>query len=126
MGGMGAEKKRFPWWAVVGAVLLLLLAAALGIIETMGRWGTLVGRVERVKYGMSEMEVVQILGRTSDGQGSTSPAWRDDGVVVVVGFEDSDSVCSIEIFDGVGGLRLRWRIRRWAEQAYTAIHGPRR
>jgi uncharacterized membrane protein len=37
---MAEEKMRFPWWLVVCAAVAMILAAALGFVETAGGKGT--------------------------------------------------------------------------------------
>jgi hypothetical protein len=53
MGGMVEKKKRFPWWLFACAALGVLGASLVGFIEIVGREGTIVGRYERVRTGMS-------------------------------------------------------------------------
>jgi len=189
---MAEGKKRFRWWLLVGAVLLAIFAAALGLIETVGRRGTIVGRYERLlapsplqwvadrayrrgsDVHVTERQVVDILGphasrqdavtrlwsgdafpeiakdhfgalpeepqlkgplppnpREKFGSGIPEPPanilrWEDGPVEVLVSFKHRTGWLEYKV------LRLRsdrftwWHVRRWAEQAYTAIHGPRR
>ena len=57
-GGMADERKRFPWWLIACAALLVPLAAVVGFIETLGRHGSVVQNYELVKEGMSQPEDV--------------------------------------------------------------------
>jgi hypothetical protein len=127
---MVEEKKRFSWRVLASAGLVVVLAALVGFIETVGRQGTIIGRAERLKTGMSRLQVAQILGRADIFRGTDSPIWLDDRdrlVQVAVRFDVSDRVVSVEIVDDPGWLRpFRFGIRRWAENAYMNIHGPRR
>ena len=121
---MPEEKKRFQWWPVICAVLLLSLAAAVGLIETVGRRGTLVGQCERLREGMSHEQVTEIVGPhvemdffvLTDGPAEVG-IWFDHDNRYLARKSD------LSIEDAGFGW---WRVRRWAEQAYTAIHGPRR
>jgi hypothetical protein len=63
---MSEGKKRFPRWLIICALLLVPFAAVLGLIETVGRQGALVGRYELIKEGMSRAETYRILGRPPD------------------------------------------------------------
>jgi len=63
---MPEEKKPFPWWLAVSATLLVPLAAALGFIEAVGRQGTLAGRWQHIKEGMSKEEITAIVGAPQD------------------------------------------------------------
>jgi hypothetical protein len=145
---MPEAKKRFPWWLIVCAALFVLLAAVVGFIETVGRQGTIIGRSERIKPGMPEAEVEKILGPSAFfGRYS----WPGTTIEVPVAL-DRDGPFQVEVdfesvhrpFDWkdlhVSGIELEaypiekgeyftlgwFRVRRWAEQAYTAIHRPRR
>jgi hypothetical protein len=175
-------KKRFPWRLLACAVVLVLIAAVVGFIETVGREGTIIGRYEQVRDGMSKEQVVAILGpeqpsswvgeeeamrrekelnRTqklvdivkrvqrhiqgvdpSDGRLLDWAEWKIGPASVYVDFVANDwdgriprsrkdiarwSVVSKDLwleFDGPPPIA--WRLRCWAEQVYTAIHGPRR
>jgi hypothetical protein len=122
---MAEDKQRFPWWPLAGAVVLGTAALlVLGVIETVGRQGTIIGRAEGIKIGMSR--VAQILGVASLNGGSDWPIWLDDRAVVDVEFDHHDHVSDVRIRDDAGWLPTRWRLRRWAERACKAIHGPRR
>jgi hypothetical protein len=127
---MPDEKNRFPWWLL--AVAGLPLAAVLGFIETVGRQGTLVGRFELVRTGMSFVEVVDALGSCPCVLDDRDQYWLDDPVDVKLRFEgkwrlDPNDWHVLDKRLRVNGAGSTWwRIRRWAEQAYTAIHGPRR
>jgi hypothetical protein len=124
---MAEEKKRFPWWPVAWVVVPAIAAlVVLGFIETVGRQGTIIGRGERIKIGMSRFEVAQILGVASLNGGTDWPHWLDDPAVVDLEFDNHDHVSHVRIRDDAGWLPTRWRLRRWAERAYTAIHDPRR
>jgi hypothetical protein len=129
---MSEEKKRFPWWLVACAVVLVLLAAVLGFIETVGRQGTLLGRYEHIKERMSRDEARRILG-TPSYSNYFSDHWEDDHNSVALDFQ-RNQISSRGIFRAGPMISprvwdkydARWHVRRWAEQACTAIHGPRR
>jgi hypothetical protein len=133
---MAQEKKRFRWWlflcAAVCAVLLVPLAAALGLIETVGRRGTLAGRYERIQEGMSRTDVVRILGQPpiifqrTDSMPEPAQHWDEGPVLVAVWFDEKNRVRVKSIGHFAGEIFVWWHVRRWAEKAYTAIHGPRR
>jgi hypothetical protein len=131
---MADEKKRFPWWLVVCAVLLVPLAAVVGLIETVGRQGTIVGRCERVKPGMLDTEARAILGPPDEEDshvfGVYGSVWREGPIVVIVQWEQWNQFAPRYVYDAScwvvsGRSDPWWHVRRWAEQAYTAIHGPR-
>jgi hypothetical protein len=167
---MAEEKKRFPWWLVATAALLLV-AAVLGFIETVGWRGTIVGRYERIQDGMSEAEALSILGpgdpvfepselsNTQNEQIEWNLAhpgtyvgyhvkWQEGPARVLVIFvapspaapavltsrewfgwppqDHYDFKVMVKIFRMTNDIAPAWDLRRWAEQAYTAIHGPRR
>lgn len=81
---MPETQKRFPYRLLVCSVVLVILAAAIGLIETVGRRGTIVGRYERLRaptylqtlaggadmegfdLNMSESEVLAVLGPYTD------------------------------------------------------------
>src|SRR5579885_1863223 len=93
---MPEEKKRFPWWLVVCALVCVIGAALLGFIETVGRRGTIVGRYERLlaptymqslaggrdieglDMNMSENDVVAALGSSTDCRDEATRWWRPD------------------------------------------------
>jgi hypothetical protein len=188
---MAEEKKRFPWWLVACAAGLVLLAAMLGFIETVGRQGTIIGRYERLlaptylqslagdadmegfDLNMPESAAFAALGPYTDCRdeatawwlldrkvqtvrnrfavlpeeprlktkapyiggwpgGNWPPSrvmrWEEGPVEVTVVFTRFDRA---RWFLNYKDLRLNserftwWHVRRWAEKAYTAIHGPR-
>lgn len=133
VGGGAAEEKK-PWWLVVSAVLLLV-AAVVYFIDTVGRDGTLVGRYDLVRTGMSFAEAKDALGSypgVLDGK-THDRYWFDGPAEVRLGFE-AMSVWPPDPKDWrVREKRLHvndagsiwWHVRRWAERAYTAIHRPR-
>jgi hypothetical protein len=138
---MAEEKKRFPWWLVVCAVVAVLLAAVIGFIETVGRRGTPADRYERVgkgiltKAGMVKEDIVAILGAPTKIENGSKRGeicvWQDGPAEIRVCFShtrDDEWEAIWSRFDEDGAYRrsVTWRIRRWAEQAYTAIHGRRR
>jgi|SRR5579885_1535468 len=128
---MPEEKKRFPWWLLGCAVALVLLAAVVGFIETVGRERTIIGRFDKLEVGMPETKVEAILGRADLEQSGSY--WHEGPVDVEVVWQtewkddepQGRRVARKSYRVESGGYAL-WRIRRWAEQAYTAIHGPRR
>ena len=128
---MAEAKKRFPWWLVVCAALLVPLAAALGLIETVGRRGTLVGRYERLKEGMSKEEIRAILG-APQARLSIAPSemnawvWDDGPAKVSVWLDHHGDVLYSPHLTVENLPPTVWRVRRWAERAYSAIHDPRR
>ena len=159
---MSEENKRFPWWWLACAVVLVLLAVALGFVEATGPQGTIVRRYELVKEGMSQPEVRAVIGRSphttvehggvptqslseyeADPYGDHAPAiwrryeWEDGPLEVKVWFENR-RLPDGSLHWGVTGKRFKvnyrdfawadapWHLRHLAEQAYTAIHGPRR
>ena len=127
---MPEEKKRFPWWLAAGAVLLAIVAAALGLIETVGREGTIVNRYDRIVEGMPRTEALRILGspRAVPCAGNLA-VWKEGPLCVVVEFEDDNRTKAkdlVVLHPEDTDLYISWHFRRWAEQAYTAIHGPRR
>jgi hypothetical protein len=156
---MAEEKKRFPWRLVVCAAVLVPVAAVLGFIETVGRQGTILGRSEEVKDGMSREQVHRILGTPSISH--VDAEWFDGRVIVDTDDQWFDGPVSVDVefwknevshrtllirsdpdYDYADNYwnrgpvhhwgpytrthRVWWNIRRWAEQAYTAVHGPRR
>jgi hypothetical protein len=149
-GGMAEAQKRFPWRLLAGAVVLVPLAAVIGLIEAVGRQGTLAGRGERLEEGMSLQEVRSALGidfdtshqgghRESDGWVETKE-WSEGPAHVITVFRVPEvpgrflsrlgsgndwKLRSSEVHID-GSASWLWHVRRWAEQAYTAIHGPRR
>jgi hypothetical protein len=139
-GGMAEEKKRFGWWLVLCAVLAVLLAAVLGLVETVGRQGTIVGRFQRIEKGMAMPDVVAVLGVSSST--ASRPRfwgeWKEGPVKVTITLScietHADKTLDRYPHYAVEGKYLEfqanpaafWWVRRWAEQAYTAIHGPRR
>ena len=152
---MAEEKKRFPWWLVVCAAVLLLLGAVVGFIETVGRQGTIVGRYDRLTKGMSYADIISVLGRDPDEEfldaaeleqhGNACPySWREGPAELWIVVEarlifmrdPTDPRSVIWTVERQNLLRKSlyldcnhltwWHVRRWAEQAYTAIHGPRR
>jgi hypothetical protein len=144
---MAEEKKPFPWWLVAWVVVLAILGTALGFIETVGRRGTLVGRYERIHEAMAASKALAILG-PPDITGSRHPdpaysgpvqmyCWHEGPAAVWIAIVEDQTIGWRED-DGrtprfVDAKRLTmekdvsviWHVRRWAEQAYTAIHGPR-
>jgi len=60
---MAHERNRFPWWLVACAAILMPLAAVVGLIETVGRQGTLAGRFHLIQQGLREDECLAILGQ---------------------------------------------------------------
>ena len=135
---MAEEKKRFPWWWVVCAAILLPLAAALGFIETVGRKGTIVGRWELIagpdegiKKGTSRAETFRVLGEHwREGRLGAMGFWNDGPAHVAVSFDGDDravlgNLVMLPPYEYKGSLTW-WNLRRWAERTYTAIHGPRR
>ena len=129
---MAEEKKRFPWWLVVVAAALVPLAAALGIIETVGRQGTIIGAADRIQAGMSHDRVWSIIGPpvSSDIENSgwsVTEGWLESPITVQVTFQGGRvSTKDVGKLPSDPGEHIRWHFRRWAERAYTAIHGPRR
>lgn len=152
---MAEARKRVPWWLIVCTAILVPLAAVVGLIETVGRQGTLVGRLEQVPDTRSrgwipEHEFLRIMGPPSETSLGTLP--RICGATWGVHYRWRDGPASLEVFssrlrsdlgmatevvatrdfeDEDGHIALDrhvvvWRIRRWAEDAYTAIHGARR
>lgn len=187
---MAELHKRFPYRMLAGAVLLVIVAAVLAFVETVGRRGTLVARYERLlaptyqqrlaggadmegfEGEISESDVVALLGSYTDcrdkleGMGwpliesigtvrnrfgvlpeeprlktaepylpiptSVFPLramrWEEGPVEVTVVFSRFYGHSLLEY----KGLRLKserftwWHLRRWAEMAWTAIHGSRR
>jgi hypothetical protein len=144
---MAEEKKRFLWWLWAGAMALAIFAHVFGFIETVGRRGTLGDRYEQIEVGMRYDRVLRILG-TPDGVelggqfAATAelyyPYWREgpDEVSMEVSFNRTvwtghgyrtDTEPRVERkLSRINRRFSPWYIRRWAEQAYTAIHGPRR
>jgi hypothetical protein len=149
---MAEVKKRFPWWLILCAAVLVPLAAVTGLIETVGRRGTLVGRLDQIdKWGtewMDEDEFLRILGPPTEtgpgrhcfsGEWGVNHRWQDGPASLLVFASrlrlNRGKACGLigrkdfENEDGhvtVSRDVILWRVRRWAEQAYTAIHGPRR
>ena len=126
---MAEEKKRFPWRLWAGTLVALLLAAVVGFIETVGRRGTVVGRYERIHVGMSRGRVDQILSHDFPTENSGwLEFWNDGPLSLCLTFRDDRVIDkSLESsFTQTTNSRAWWHVRRWAEQAYTAIHGPRR
>jgi hypothetical protein len=134
---MAEGQKRFPWWLVACAALLVPPAAVIGFIETVGRQGTTVGRCQRLELGMAEFDALALVGRPADwnfnspdfGDGACS-MWYDGPMDVTVywtkGEQPERGIRSIQFDRSQRGPDPFWHMRRWAEQAYTAIHGPRR
>jgi hypothetical protein len=131
MGGMVEEKKRLPWRLIVLAVVVLTCALLVGFIETAGRQGTIVGRYEQIENGMPREKILRILGDSPFQEACGRWAmWPDGPVVIMVNFKGdrvSDKAVREPVPDEqrMQDLHTWWRARRWAEQAYTAIHGPR-
>jgi hypothetical protein len=143
MCGMAEQKKRLPPWPLITcAVLAVLLATVIGPV---GRYGTLIGRRERLKEGMSLEEVQSALGTAPDdyGQGHREGEesiqvlqWSEGPVHVTTDFLDEDSYfhpATVHLWKLKSShvsidsnASLLWRFRRWAEQAYMACHGQRR
>ena len=140
---MAEEKKRFPWWLVVCAALLVPLAAVIGLIETVGRQGTVVGRYGRIYEGMLEPETLAVLGPPDITDFACSGpvqmyCWREGPTIVWVviteehlaGWQSDHNrtrrTLTFKQLTMEKGVFVLWHLRRWAEQAYTAIHGPSR
>jgi hypothetical protein len=138
---MAEEKKRFPWWLIVCAVLFVPLAAVFRFIETVGREGTILGRYERVTEGMKYDDAARILGTPDDeGLGPSrflGPAslahyshWSEGPsevwVEVSIGRSFGTECCVRGKASEVSRRFSLWHLRRWAEQAYAALHGPHR
>jgi hypothetical protein len=132
---MAEAQKRFSWWLVVAAVLPVFFAAVVGFIETVGRQGTIVARFHRLELNMAEGEARAILGRREDmnipsiGHNPGWSIWREgpmDLTIYWIQGPRERHIRSIEFDLSRRAPFLFWRLRRWAEQAYTAIHGPRR
>jgi hypothetical protein len=125
-GSMAEEKKRFPWWwLTVCAALLVPLAATLCFIETVGRrGGTLVGKYERVEARMSRDETHRILG-PPDYSTSIIDRWHEPetGTSVQLTFQDNRVSEFCFVSDSGGTHNAWWRLCRWAELAWDAIHG---
>jgi hypothetical protein len=111
-------------------------------------------RIKRIKHGASEAEIVAIMGKdalrsgeTADGTDLDTCLERADGlgrIRVTVATKDADIMASPPLawvtriiephgkafafteLELAGDPPFLWRCRRWAEQAYTTIHGPRR
>src|SRR5579885_2286626 len=125
---MPEEKKRLPWWLVACAAVLVPLAAVLGFIETVGRRGTIYGRFNEIGNGMSRADVLRILGPPSYAPDKEGLVWEVGLDHSWVQFDGRDRVTSkgIEGSDLPSAYGVGWFVRRWAEKAFTAIHGPRR
>jgi hypothetical protein len=144
---MAESQKRFPYRLLACSVLLVLLAAVLSFIETVGRRGTLVGRYQQIKDDMSAAQVAHALGVRPQVRSApftnmfltADMEYVDGPVKVVVRFEliQADHPCDPSelsitdrhlYFGQAEGTRLAWawwHMRRWAEQAWMAIHGSR-
>jgi hypothetical protein len=117
--------KRFPWWLVVGAALLVPLAAVLGFIETVGRLGgTLIGKYERLGARMSRDETHRILG-PPEYSTSISDRWHEPETrtSVQLTFQDNRVSEFCIVSDSMGTRSGWWHTCRWAELAWDAIHG---
>jgi hypothetical protein len=120
---MAEEKKRFPWWWLACAVLLVIFAAVMGFIETVGRQGTIVGRYEQIHPEMSRREVYAILGRTTNvwtfprsAEGFLGPPdvarFCDDPLTMWEVFTwDDESPARVEVW--FGKCRLSDGTERW-------------
>ena len=121
---MSDAKKRFSWWLPLCAVLAVLLTAAFGLIETVGRRGTLVGQNERLRAGMSHEQVTEIVGPHLEAD---FLVLQDGPAEVGIWFDRQNGhlrqKSALEVADAPFGW---WHIRRWTEQAYAALHGQRR
>ena len=135
---MSERRKRLPWRLLACAVLLVILAAGIGLIETVGRHGTIVGRFERIQEGMALPEVVAVLGASSSAVSRPRfwGEWGEGPVKVTITLSCIEKHADKAQEDryphyGVEGKYLEfqdnppvfWWVRRWAEQAYTTIHG---
>ena len=149
---MAQPKKRFPYKFTAGAAILLIGALLSVAIATVGRQGTIASRYEQIQKGMSPEEVVAIMGKPDEDQFRKhhGVSWEDytfrDGAAEVwILFSAPDQfqeareppvdvsvhqhkewVVRIKSLSVHGSGFISWHFRRWAEQAYTAIHGPRR
>jgi len=133
---MAEQKKRFPWCLGVCAVVLLLLGTVVGFIETVGRQGTLT-RAETIndEEQHSKADVLRILGpptstkrllNDEDHEVGTLYEWEDGPIRVRFVVVDNSTFLNIDRSAAPQRDTTWWHVRRWAEQAYTAIHGPRR
>jgi hypothetical protein len=138
IGSMGEPKKRFPLWVFACAVLSVLGASFVGFVELVGRQSTIIGRYEQVKDGTTYDEVCDIINPPpySMRRWSRSAKLPDGRVGVTVGWTEGPGSVSF-LYDPAthrvspAGSYIEqgfsfWHLRRWAEKAYAAIHGPRR
>jgi hypothetical protein len=123
---MTDERKRLPWWLMASAVLLVLFAAVLGFVETVGRRGTIMGRIGRVHVGMSRPDVIHIMGAPDADSSSRAARWHEHTVGWEFQFDGSDRVTKRHIFlftHGKPSNEVWWHLRLWSERVWMKIHG---
>jgi hypothetical protein len=130
---MAEEKKRLPYRMLAGVVVLVTIAAVLGFIGTV-RWrGTLAGRYQHIKKGMSRDEAHRILGppdfsfpmREKD---PVHEEWNEGRVAVYLTFQ-ANRVSDMYIGNTPQEVRehVWWAdLYRSAEEKWRAIRRPRR
>jgi hypothetical protein len=138
MARVAEPKKRLHHWLLACAVILLV-CGLLASIAVIGRQGTIAGRFRRPRPGMSEAEVVAILGhphKVSPGIRIKTISldtyfWVEGPATVLVTFSSPPSHPESRRAEaGRMALYVKryptfWHLRRWAEKAWMAIHGPR-
>jgi hypothetical protein len=140
---MAEAKKRFPWRLLACAVPLVPLAAVVVLVETAGRQGTLEGRWEglREREEISEVDLLRIVGSPlritptpiPGAETAQTYVWEDRPAMLAAMVypssarpETRTATIMLKFVDTDARPGFTWHFRRRAEQAYTAIHGPRR
>lgn len=130
---MAEAQKRFPWWLLVCSVLLPIFASVMAFVVTVGRQGTLVGKYDQVEVGMPESTARAIVGRPAEvdvphvGVYEAWSLWREGpGELTIFWMDDEHGRHVWRVSHRVQRGYKYWHLRRWAEKAWTLIHGPRR
>jgi hypothetical protein len=130
--GMEEPKKRPRFLVIACAAALVIAAIVLGFIETVGRRGTIVGRSTRVTLGMPLAEVLRIFG-PAECSAEKELIWYESDLGFLVEFDRNNRVSAFFISKFIRPWPIPqrqfwektvWHLRRWAEHAWTAIHGP--
>ena len=133
-----ARRRRAP---SPTSAFIMLMCAAVASILLLGRYGTIIGRYERIEEGMSKEQVLELLGTPTEtiiserdvGWGE-SCRWNEGPITVGVFFDGflvgPDGVRTP--IPGVGGKHYRehnwgnftfWKLRRASEKVWLRMQG---